>query len=397
MNRNIAELVSPDRHPNDVSLLKSWLATLDRDELARRVAASTRERIEQSGRGLDLSDADFHGADLSGLDLRHAIFSRTNLCNADLSHANLESATMICPLVEKTRFDRANLGRAYIHAFAAQVASFVGADLRHVLDATGGLFHGCNMTSALLDGAKLSGTTFYQTDLSLASLRGTELVGGTINECVLTGTRLDGARLAQVTITKCHVEATSFAGAEGRDLAIQRCTAFRGVDMTHARLRRMRLAELRVLGLRAPGIDATEIDVGDCTIDGADLTDAVLEGARIVRSHFAETSCVRAQLGAAAVRQASFVRCDWSDVAAENASIVESSFAETSFRRFSGRGVVMRDCDAAGCDFSGAYLYRAMLTGDPQQSMNLRGVDLEGANIVQAYIAADLAGANLRR
>jgi len=54
-----------------------------------------------------------------------------------------------------------------------------------------------------------------------------------------------------------------------------------------------------------------------------------------------------------------------------------------------------RDCDLEHADLSQAYLYRSMITGDPPQSMALGHANLEGSNLVQAYLAAGMTDSNL--
>src|SRR3954447_5235764 len=91
----------------------------DRDAACRLVARQTERSLADTGRGLDLTDADLHDLNLKNFDLRGATLNRANLCGADLSGADLSRATMICPSAERTRFRGANLKAAYVHALAA--------------------------------------------------------------------------------------------------------------------------------------------------------------------------------------------------------------------------------------------------------------------------------------
>jgi uncharacterized protein YjbI with pentapeptide repeats len=64
--------------------------------------------------------------------------------------------------------------------------------------------------------------------------------------------------------------------------------------------------------------------------------------------------------------------------------------------RFTARCAHFRDCNLAEAKLHKAYLYRAMITGDPPKSMSMMGVDLSESTLVQSYIAGDLSRADLR-
>ena len=130
-------------HPD---IVRTWAKTPDRARAEREVAATTARLIEDTGTGLQLSEADLSGLDLRGFDLRKATLNRALLHSTDLSGANLSGANLICSGMERTKLARADLSGAYVHAFAAQVCDFSGADLSRLVDATGSLFHGCNLS-----------------------------------------------------------------------------------------------------------------------------------------------------------------------------------------------------------------------------------------------------------
>lgn len=306
-----------------------------REEMIRQVGEQTRLALERTGRGLDLTGADLSGLDFTGCDLRSAIFNRAQLHGTKFVSANLSDATLICPGMERTDFTRANLSGAYIHALAAQVCKFDYADLSYLLDATGSLFHGCSMRNAQIRGSQLAGSMFYQCHLTNAFLDGSELQGAAINECDLSDASFAGASVSQLTITKCAMRDADFRQACGEGLTIHRSTS----------------------------------------ADGMLFGDAKLPALRLVRVNG---------------------RIDASGASAENFSAVECGLRTSNFRGFGGRCATFRDCDLSESDFRAAYLYRAMITGDPPSGMSLVGSEFTGANLVQAYLAADFTGARLR-
>lgn len=79
----------------------------------------------------------------------------------------------------------------------------------------------------------------------------------------------------------------------------------------------------------------------------------------------------------------------------ENLHIVESDLSDAEMSTFLGRCLTVRDSSLARANLRHANLYRAMITGDPPRGMSLRRAVLDGATLVQAYIAADLREAGL--
>ena len=105
------------------------------------------------------------------------------------------------------------------------------------------------------------------------------------------------------------------------------------------------------------------------------------------------------------------VRCslpgsDFRGANMENARLLECQLPESRFTQYTdddastvgfvGRALVVRDCDLGSAQFAGAYLDRASFTGDPVMGMRMDQVDLAGANLIQAYVAAAMPGAVLK-
>ncbi len=388
-----AGAAAPER-PHD-ALLREWSKLAPRSEACARVAALTTALLNATGRGLVLDDTDLAGLDLAGFDLRRASLNRACLHRTRLAGANLSEASLVCPGMERTDLSGANLRGAYVHALAAQVCNFSDADLRDLVDATGALFHGCKLTSATFDRAMLAGTTFYQCDLATARFGQAILQGSTFNECILDEADFDGSAVGSVTITKCRMSRTRLARVSGRALVIQRPTASGDLVLEQADLPALRCDGLRGSVLGA-GLRAPLGDFLDCMLSSADFASATLDDAR-----FHQCSIERAVLRAAKLDGASFVDCRLPGVVleganAENARFVETTMPRADMRRLTARCALFRDCDLGGADLSSAYLYRAVLTGDPPRAMSLFEAKLENANLVQAYVAADLRSANLR-
>lgn len=383
-------------NPDHVRAVRTAAQCVTRDLSLALIEQQTQEAITATGRGLDLADADLSNLDCRGFNLSYATLNRAALHGSKFDEADLTAATLICPGLERTSFRRANLRGVYVHALAAQVCNFDEANLDAMLDGTGSLFHGCSMKGTSLVGARLAGATFYQCDLSRAHLSGATLQGATINECVMTSADLDRTDVSQLTITKCVMTSVSLACAAGDGLVIQRPTAATNLTLTGASLPGLRLAHVRTRGLVALDLAATNLDMEDCWCRDATFHRASLGNARMVHCTFETTTFENAKLTGAQLRSCVFARVTFERADGENLSAVETSMIAANLTNFAGRAAVFRDCDLTDANLSGAYLYRAMLTGDPPAAMSLVRASLNGANLVQAYIAADCSHGDWR-
>jgi uncharacterized protein YjbI with pentapeptide repeats len=380
---------------SDACRLQRVLGESDRGAAITEIDGWTSEQTQSSGRGIDLTGDVLTDADLSSLNLRGATLSRATLHGACLDHADLSGANLTCPAMEKTSLREATFHGAYLHALAAQVCDFTKADLSSVLDATGSLLHGCKLVEATLDRSSLAGATFYQCDLRRSSWKNATLQGATFNECLLDDARFDMANLDQVTMTKCRMDGVCFDGATGHGLTIQRPTAAGRVRFDRAALPSLRLLHVRGAQWSARGAQLRDVDVVDCHLAGSVFAAANLAGGRVVRSDLPGADFTDASLIGAMITSSSLVGARLDAAQAENAIVVESALEGASLDGIRARGLVVRDTNLSHASLREAYLYRAMLTGDPPRAMSLCDADLRGANLVQSHIAADLTGANL--
>ncbi|MCC8970066.1 pentapeptide repeat-containing protein [Bradyrhizobium brasilense] len=379
---------------SDGEFVRYWSRAADRSRAVVAVGKRTEEAIRRTGVGLQLSSENFSGLDLSDFPLRRCTLNRAQLYGATLDRVDLSGANLICPGLERASFRGAKLDSAYMHAIAAQVCNFDDASLRNVVDATGSLFHGCSMKRTRFDNAMLSGLLAYQCDASYAVFDGAELQGATINECFLSSASFRFAKLSQVTITKSYLAACSFLQAKGDCLSIMRPTSVDGLVLEGAHLPYLKLSKvsgrITARALSAPSADLHLSNLSRAELEQADLTEA-----RLLSVNLSDANLVGAVLNGASIRSCQLDRADLSRASGESISIMESTMRAAKFMGFRGRCAFMRDCDLENADLSQAYLYRSMITGDPPQSMALTHVNLEGANLVQAYLAAGMTGSNL--
>jgi uncharacterized protein YjbI with pentapeptide repeats len=386
--------VSDSSTASDPAFLRHWAISRDRDRAIEEVHERTELRLRERGTGLALAGSDLSGIDLSRFDLRCADLNRAQLHRTNLADCCLAEATLICTGMESSSFDRADLSGVYMHALAAQVCSFREAKLEGLSDVTGALFHGCDLTNASFRGSSLSGTTFYQSQLTGLDLRLCQLQGARFNESRMERCNLRGSQISETSFLKCWMEGADLSQTRGESATIQRPPNADGLALSQASLPALGLAGVRARnitaqGLSAPGSWLHHCHLNDVRLDGADLTGISIQDCTI------EGCLDHALMTGANVLSSRLNRASMVGVYAENAHFVESSLIEADCSNIRARCLVMRDCDLSNINFSNAYLYRSMITGDPPNSMAMRNANMRGANLVQAYVAADLRGGDL--
>ncbi|RXH38000.1 hypothetical protein XH99_01650 [Bradyrhizobium nanningense] len=381
-------------YSSDGEFVRYWSRAADRLCAVAAVGRRTEEAIRTTGNGLQLSSEDLSGIDLSDFPLRRCTLNRAQLYGARLDRADLSEANLICPGLERASFVGAKLDFAYMHAVAAQACNFDDASLRNVIDATGSLYHGCSMKRTRFDNAMLSGLLAHQCDASDAVFDGAILQGSTINECFLPSASFRSAKLSQLTITKAHLASCSFFQSKGDCLSIVRPTSVDGLVLEGAHLPYLRLSKAsgRIV---AKALSAPFADLHLSNLSNAELEQADLSQARLLSVSLSNANLAGAVLDGASIHSCQLDGADLSFASGECISITESTMRAAKLSGFRGRCAFVRDCDLEHADLSKAYLYRSMITGDPPQSMALNHANLEGSNLVQAYLAAGMAKSNL--
>ncbi len=383
----------PERH--DLAV-RAAATDPDRAAASQRISELTTALLAATGKGLELGDADLRGLNLSGFDLRGANLNRACLHDTNLSRCDLAQASMVCAGMERTKLDGASMRGAYVHAMAAQVCSFRDADLSGLVDATGSLFHGCPMSGVKLGGSMLSGAMFYQCDLERAGFQGANLQGAAINECVVDAADFRSALVSQLTITKCRMRGANFSEASGNGLVLQRLTSCDELVLDNAHLPSLRLDGLAGVGVSGRSLDAPSADVLSCAFEAADFARASLCASRWLSCRMPGIDLSGAKLEEAMFRACLFNGANFEATLCENVQIVECQFQRARMAKLGGRCVTIRDTAMDEVDLREAYLYRAVITGDPPSAAAMTNADLRSANLVQAYVNSNLRGADMR-
>ena len=190
-------------HPEHVDIVKQGMKAI------RKWRETNAEAI------LNLSDANFSGADLwlaklrdanlSGAKLSKANFSdadlsNANLSDADLSFANLRFANILNANLSGAKLLYANLSEAKLSSADFSEADLSNANLTWANLSEANL-QGANLREANLHEADLSKANLSDADLSKANLSGADLSGADLSDADLSGADLSGAKLE---LTQLH-------------------------------------------------------------------------------------------------------------------------------------------------------------------------------------------------
>ncbi|MGA8808354.1 MAG: pentapeptide repeat-containing protein [Thermoanaerobaculia bacterium] len=262
-------------------------------------------------------------------------------------------------------------------------------------DATGSLFHGCNLEATLIQGAMLNGATFYQCNLRTAEASFAKLAAASFVECDLSRSQFMSANLDRATFTNCNQEAQSLQGCIGESLVIQNATALDGLTLDGARVPFLKLhhvigRSIQASAVAAPNADIAHAGLLDATFSGSNFTDS-----RWLHCNLDSGNYERATLAGATFVDCSMRGANLSDVAGQDLRILRCVLIDACLQRISARGGAFRNSALTRVNARGAYLYGAFISGEPPSATSLRGADLSDAILVQAYITADLTDAVL--
>ncbi|HTI15320.1 MAG TPA: pentapeptide repeat-containing protein [Dictyobacter sp.] len=193
-------------------------------------------------RGVNLSDVDLRGVNLSGVNLNEA-----NLIDINLSGANLSNA----------RIYEANLSRANLSGTNLSEANLSEANLSEA-----------NLSRADLSNANLNGAVVIRTDLNESNLSGAYLNGADLRWSNLSGSYLRGVRLIEANLIEVDLSEADLSEAN-----------LDGANLSRANLSRTNLKGANLSRTLLIGTNLTHATLSGCTIYGISAWNVHLEGA----------------------------------------------------------------------------------------------------------------------
>ena len=171
-------------------------------------------------KGVDLSHADLVGVNLQGANLEGANLDYANLTRSDLRGVNLQATVLSTTILQRASLSNANLQKSDLVGTQLQRANLNEANIQEA-----------RLIAVRLNDAVMWDVKLRKSDLSGAKLQGANLLRADLRQADFEGAKLQGANLSS---TNC--EEASFIGADLRDasfyLAHFQNTKFRGAMMS---------------------------------------------------------------------------------------------------------------------------------------------------------------------
>ncbi len=350
--------------------------------------------------GVDLSDANLKGADLSGstetrVDLRRAILDRieggcvdesgsdcadwsfadlrdaslrlarlqqSDLSSALLSGADLSDAFLDGATLDGTNLDGATLRRALLRCVnqdddcvSADNASFVmavlqGANLTRA-DLEDAVFSSADLTEAALVAADLERVSLSGATLTMADLRSADLTDAMLNDATMSEATLAGALLTRSTLLRATLTMADLTGADLRDAIAGDEAMVMSADP-------------------AAKTDLSEAILDSALMESAVFDGAIMDGVRVRCGSRGDGTCARAE-------GASFIAV----------SLVDGDLSGADLRMTDFEGATLDDATLDGANLAGA-----LLTDARAQGARLPRSDLGNAQLCATDLqAADFA------
>jgi len=259
----------------------------------------------------DLVNADFAGCDLAGVDFTGAVMKGTNFHRCDLRPAMFsvpptfsDDPQYLTDLSQAVvNFDQLGRNWSFMNLTETQILGYptdlsglnaqsslmpnwqmpnhklAGANLSNA-DLRGAALSGCDFTSANLSGAQFQATT------RAAVLSGSQMENANLAGANLTGATLDGVYLwgSAASVAKALVLNTSFANAylTGLNFSSVSQNQCKGVIFSGACL-----LNTDFTGTDLTDLDGTPVRMSKACLQGANFTDALLDGADLTSAAIA--------------------------------------------------------------------------------------------------------------
>ncbi|HJQ35703.1 MAG TPA: pentapeptide repeat-containing protein [Thermoanaerobaculia bacterium] len=271
------------------------------------------------------------------------------------------------------------------HNFAGQNQDLRGADF------TGAVLDGVQFSGVDLTGAVFQGASLKRTAKGRADFNGATLVQACFQGAILEQPNLQLAKLACADFSHTDLTQVDFTPRPRFDPGTLGCGRVKFFEAT------MRVRQIPFSFWRFTDFTRTrflDLAADRAIFRGADLTKAMLPGAKLEYFDFSGATLIETDLRDSDLRHAIFtgakargIKLDGSDFRLAVAKGPDTDFTTASLRRVTGK-------DA---DLSGAVLESAVLRGANFPAADLRGTGLQGAALDkgEGLQPAEFSGANL--
>jgi uncharacterized protein YjbI with pentapeptide repeats len=247
-----------------------------------------------------LSGANLSQADLREADLREAFLYQTDLKYADLRMAILDSALLDAAILNNAKLNQAFLNHAKLRKADLHWANLSGAML-HEADLNSADLRSASLIKALLSYADLGGATLIKADLFRAKLKeanlsGADLSGANLHQAFLDAANLRGAELRGANLSDASLSGGSLFQASLCEANLGR-TNLSGVNLSGANLKKANLSGANLDGACLIGADLSDADLSEAIFYQADLFEACVSGAKLVKTDFTQAKLESSKFG----------------------------------------------------------------------------------------------------
>jgi uncharacterized protein YjbI with pentapeptide repeats len=327
---------------------------MDPDRMVKR---SREEVIAMYGRGESLAYAHLSGVDLSDLELPGIDLSQTH-CNKTLFvGTNLEGANLTQLIAQNADFSKANLSGCQLAKGVFIKSKLTGTDLRNVQ---------CSQTTfkdSDLIGANFSGAVLYMTSVIDCPLSKVKMTETRSELSIFSGADASESDFREARFTRCILQNLTVDGADFSQAAFPSTilmavagerTSFRGADMNKGRM--------------GNGTSLPEADFRDIQLSQGCLRDSNLAGSQFTGSTFE----------GALLENCDLQGCNLYGIAARNS-------------RFS-------KCNLEGADMRYVNLFMGSLRKSRLVNADLRGANLFSVDFYKTTMGKTrMEGANIKR
>ncbi len=270
---------------------------------------------------------------------------------------------------------------------------FGGADLQ------GTFLEGANLSGADLSGADLSGAVLARADLAGACLTKAKLVGANLGLAQLEGARFDGGvDLSEAVLAKAELSEATLAGARMVKADLSEA-AFGTADLSGVHAPSLMLLDSDLSGLRLRGAALGKSVFVQCTVSGADFSEARLDDL-VFLAVTGRQAVFRGAQGEnlRLVHDCSFEGADFRGAVLTGANFRGTKLAGADFSEAQLDGADFSECDLCGASFHRASAKKAMFVRADLTNANMVAINLMEGIVQKAIVkAADFTGANLFR
>ena len=162
-----------------------------------------------------------------------------------------------------------------------------------------------------------------------------------------------------------------------------------GIDLRGQDLRGLDLKDVYLEGADLSGADLSGADLSGAVLAWADLSRAVLTGARLHRTGLGAANLAGAEVRDAHLTEAVLIRSDLTGADFSGSNLVEAEIREALLKDTNLSGadlskVIFLNMDFSGTDFSGADLSEAIFIKPMMSGVNFTGAKLTGATLLEA-------------